>query len=64
MMRTIVNKRMDEFKYDKRLIAIGQIPIDYEDYLKSLKCCVCGSIEPCKCTIKDLKAKQLERKEP
>ncbi len=43
----------NESKYDKRLISKGLIPSDYDDYLKSLKCCVCESIEPCKCTIED-----------
>jgi hypothetical protein len=47
---------MDEYKYDRRLIAKGFIPDDYSNYLKSLRCCLCGSIKPCKCTIEDLKA--------
>ncbi len=47
---------MNESKYDKRLISKGLIPPDYDDYLKSLECCVCGSIKPCKCTIEDFKA--------
>jgi len=46
----------NEAKYDRRLIEIGQIPPDYEDYLKSLKCCVCGSREPCICTKEDFKS--------
>ena len=48
---------MDESNYDKRLIDKGFIPDDYTDYLKSLKCCVCGSIKSCKCTIEDFKAR-------
>lgn len=47
---------MNESKHDKRLISKGLIPPDYDDYLKSLECCLCGSIEPCKCTIEDFKA--------
>jgi hypothetical protein len=47
---------MNESKYDKRLISKGLIPPGYDDYLKSLKCCVCGSIEPCECTIEDFEA--------
>jgi len=47
---------MDESKYDNRLIDKGFIPDDYTDYLKSLKCCVCGSIKSCKCTIEDFEA--------
>jgi len=46
----------NEAKYDKRLIEIGQIPSDYGDYLKSLKCCVCGSREPCICTKEDFES--------
>lgn len=49
---------MNEYKYDKRLISKGWIPDDYDKYLKSLKCCCCGSIKPCKCTIDDFNKKQ------
>ena len=55
---------MDEYKYDKRLIDKGFIPKDYDDYSKSLRCCVCGSIKPCECTIDDLKMSHNKPNDP
>ena len=48
----------NEAKFDKRLIALGYIPAGYDEYIKSLPCLACGSIEPCECTAEDYNDKR------
>jgi len=42
-----------ETKFDKRLIERDGPPEGYDKYLATLKCCCCGSREPCNCTKED-----------
>ena len=47
---------------DKRLVDMdGFDKGAYEENLKTLKCCVCGSREPCDCTDEQFRGKGQER---
>ena len=42
-----------ETKFDKRLVERDGKPPGYDKYLATLRCCCCGSREPCNCTKED-----------
>ena len=47
-----------ETKFDRRIIDRDGPPPGYEKYLETLKCCCCGSRQPCTCTAEDYKKKR------
>jgi len=42
-----------EIKLDKRLVERDVKPPGDDKYIASLRCCCCGSREPCECTRED-----------
>ena len=42
-----------EAKYDKRSLTMDTTSKEYRRHIASLKCCACGSVKRCKCTVKD-----------
>ena len=42
---------LDEVKYDKRVVNLHNPPTGYDDYIKSLRCCLCGSTDKCDCVV-------------
>ena len=41
---------IEHTNYDNRRINLQNPPPEYKEYLNSLRCCICGSMEKCKCT--------------
>jgi len=52
-MVCVKGEKMDEAKYDKRIVDPNCPPEGYESYIKSLRCCVCGERKLCDCTPAD-----------
>jgi hypothetical protein len=48
---------LDEAKYDKRIVNLNNPPPGYDEYIKSLHCCLCGSVDSCNCTVVKSKPK-------
>ena len=50
-------------KYDRRIVNVNKPPPGYQEYINSLVCCLCGSVEKCNC-IPECKIKPKEVSKP